>query len=180
MGRRLRCSAPGLWDNLSRSTAGLGSSPTSIFAGPVPCKNFGVWPHPNCLPKRATRNMAQKTEVTLPVCHTFRMQLLHRCLYPTVPAENSLNGQRIVKEISFWAIPVSTMVSHKDALPLQSILLLLRFLPAVFFHFFFHPLASWLSCALQLYIQSFLCCFRHLPCICHIFSFSFSTRCISR
>ena len=59
-GRRLRCSAPGLWDNLSRSTAGLGSSPTSIFAGPAPCKNFGVWPHPNCLPKRATRNMAQK------------------------------------------------------------------------------------------------------------------------
>ena len=59
-GRRLRCSAPGLRDNLSRSTAGLGSSPTSIFAGPVPCKNFGVWPHPNCLPKRATRNMAQK------------------------------------------------------------------------------------------------------------------------
>ena len=103
----------------------------------------------------------------VPVCHTFRMQLLHRCLYPTVPAENSLNEQRIVKEISFWAIPVSTMVSHKDALPLQSILLLLRFLPAVFFHFFFHPLASWLSCALQLYIQSFLCCFRHLPCICH-------------
>ena len=64
-GRRLRCNAPGLWDNLSRSTAGLGSSPTSIFAGPAPCKNFGVWPHPNCLPKRATRNMAQKTEVTL-------------------------------------------------------------------------------------------------------------------
>ena len=63
--RRLRCNAPGLWDNLSRSTAGLGSSPTSIFAGPAPCKNFGVWPHPNCLPKRATRNMAQKTEVTL-------------------------------------------------------------------------------------------------------------------
>ena len=59
-GRRLRCSAPGLWDNLSRSTAGLGSSPTSIFAGSAPCKNFGVWPHPNCLPKRATRNMAQK------------------------------------------------------------------------------------------------------------------------
>ena len=57
--------AQGLWDNLSRSTAGLGSSPTSIFAGPAPCKNFGVWPHPNCLPKRATRNMAQKTEVTL-------------------------------------------------------------------------------------------------------------------
>ena len=52
-GRRLRCSAPGLWDNLSRSTAGLGSSPTSIFAGPAPCKNFGVWPHPNCLPFRA-------------------------------------------------------------------------------------------------------------------------------
>ena len=47
-------------DKVSRSPAGLGSSPTSIFAGPVPCKNFGVWPHPNCLPKRATRNMAQK------------------------------------------------------------------------------------------------------------------------
>ena len=58
-GRRLRCNAPGLWDNLSRSTAGLGSSPTSIFAGPAPCKNFGVWPPPNCLPKRETRNMAQ-------------------------------------------------------------------------------------------------------------------------
>ena len=53
-GRRLRCSAPGLWDNLSRSTAGLGSSPTSIFAGPAPCKNFGVWPHPNCLPFSGT------------------------------------------------------------------------------------------------------------------------------
>ena len=37
-GRRLRCSAPGLWDNLSRSTAGLGSSPTSIFAGLRPAK----------------------------------------------------------------------------------------------------------------------------------------------
>ena len=59
-GRRLRCNAPGLWDNLSRSTAGLGSSPTSIFAGPAPRKNFGVWPHPNSVPKRATRNMAQK------------------------------------------------------------------------------------------------------------------------
>ena len=37
-GRRLRCSAPELWDNLSRSTAGLGSSPTSIFAGLRPAK----------------------------------------------------------------------------------------------------------------------------------------------
>ena len=53
-GRRLRCSAPGLWDNLSRSTAGLGSSPTSIFAGPAPCKNFGVWSTPELLAK--TRN----------------------------------------------------------------------------------------------------------------------------
>ena len=27
-----------------------GGSPTSIFAGLRPSKNFGVWPHPNCLP----------------------------------------------------------------------------------------------------------------------------------
>ena len=45
--------------------SGFGSSPTSIFAGPAPCKNFGVWPHPNCLPFRASPKMAQKTEVTL-------------------------------------------------------------------------------------------------------------------
>lgn len=37
-GRRLRCSAPGLWDNLSRSTAGLGSSPTSILRALRPAK----------------------------------------------------------------------------------------------------------------------------------------------
>ncbi len=61
-GRRLRCSAPGLWDNLSRSTAGLGSSPTSIFAGPAPCKNFGVWPHPNCLPFSGTPEKPPKNE----------------------------------------------------------------------------------------------------------------------
>ena len=30
--------APGLWDKLSRSSAGLGSSPTSIFAGLQPAK----------------------------------------------------------------------------------------------------------------------------------------------
>ena len=33
-----RCIAPGLWDNLSRNPAGLGSSPTSIFTGRRPVK----------------------------------------------------------------------------------------------------------------------------------------------
>ena len=37
-GRIQQALAPGLWDNLSRSPAGLGSSPTSIFAGLRPAK----------------------------------------------------------------------------------------------------------------------------------------------
>ena len=45
--------------------SGFGELPNKHFHGPAACENFGVWPHPNCLPKRATRNMAQKTEVTL-------------------------------------------------------------------------------------------------------------------
>ena len=39
--------------------SGFGELPTSIFAGPAASKIRSV-PHPNCLPKRATRNMAQK------------------------------------------------------------------------------------------------------------------------
>ena len=46
-------------------SSGFGELPNKHFCGPAASKNFGVWPHPNCLPKRATRNMAQKTEVTL-------------------------------------------------------------------------------------------------------------------
>ena len=37
-GRIQQALAPGLWDNLSRSPAGLGSSPTSIFTGLRPVK----------------------------------------------------------------------------------------------------------------------------------------------
>ena len=29
---------------------GLGRLPNKHFCGPLPSKNFGVWPHPNCLP----------------------------------------------------------------------------------------------------------------------------------
>ena len=54
--------APGLWDNLSQSSAGLGSSPTSIFAGPAASKNFGVWPHPNCLPLSGSPEKPPKNE----------------------------------------------------------------------------------------------------------------------
>ena len=40
--------------------SGFGELPNKHFHGPAACENFGVWPHPNCLPKRAPRNMARK------------------------------------------------------------------------------------------------------------------------
>mgnify|MGYP000335099105 CR=1 FL=1 len=61
-GRIQQALAPGLWDNLSRSPAGLGSSPNKHFCGPAACKNFGVWPHPNCLPFCASPGNGAKTE----------------------------------------------------------------------------------------------------------------------
>ena len=64
-GRRLRCSAPGLWDNLSRSTAGLGSSPTSIFAGLRPAK-ISECGHTRIACQNAQpATWRKKTEVTL-------------------------------------------------------------------------------------------------------------------
>ena len=33
--------------------SGFGELPNKHFHGPAACENFGVWPHPNCLPKRA-------------------------------------------------------------------------------------------------------------------------------
>ena len=40
--------------------SGFGELPNKHFCGPAARKNFGVWPHPNCLPKRETRDMVQK------------------------------------------------------------------------------------------------------------------------
>ena len=51
---RQQALAPGLLDTMSRSSAGLGSSPTSIFAGPSALQKFQVCPHSNCLPFCAT------------------------------------------------------------------------------------------------------------------------------
>ena len=33
--------------------SGFGELPNKHFHRPVACENFGVWPHPNCLPKCA-------------------------------------------------------------------------------------------------------------------------------
>ncbi|KFI66384.1 hypothetical protein B5782_1027 [Bifidobacterium catenulatum] len=53
-GRRLRCSAPGLWDNLSRSPAGLGELPNKHFCGPCALQKFRSVATPELLAK--TRN----------------------------------------------------------------------------------------------------------------------------
>lgn len=37
-------------------------APNKHFAGPAPCKNFGVWPHPNCLPFSGTPEKPPKNE----------------------------------------------------------------------------------------------------------------------
>lgn len=52
-GRRLRCSAPGLWDNLSRSTAGW-ELPNKHFCGPCALQKFRSVATPELLAK--TRN----------------------------------------------------------------------------------------------------------------------------
>ena len=40
--------------------SGFGELPNKHFHGPAACENFGVWPHSNCLPKRATPEVARK------------------------------------------------------------------------------------------------------------------------
>lgn len=41
--------------------SGFGELPNKHFHGPAACENFGVWPHPNCLPFCATpENGAKK------------------------------------------------------------------------------------------------------------------------
>lgn len=64
-GRRQQAHSAGTLGQFVPKFSGFGELPNKHFCGPAASKNFGVWPHPNCLPKRATRNMAQKTEVTL-------------------------------------------------------------------------------------------------------------------
>ena len=34
-----------------QKSGGFGELPNKHFHGPAACENFGVWPHPNCLPK---------------------------------------------------------------------------------------------------------------------------------
>ena len=41
-------------------SSGFGELPNKHFHGPAACENFGVWPHPNCLPfVRSPKNKAK-------------------------------------------------------------------------------------------------------------------------
>ena len=42
--------AANLFGTFCPKEPGLGRLPNKHFCGPQPSKNFGVWPHPNCLP----------------------------------------------------------------------------------------------------------------------------------
>ena len=50
-GRRQQAHRAGTLGQFVPKSSGFGELPNKHFCGPCACKNFGVWPHPNCLPK---------------------------------------------------------------------------------------------------------------------------------
>ena len=45
-----------------QKSGGFGELPNKHFHGPAACENFGVWPHPNCLPFCATSENGAKKQ----------------------------------------------------------------------------------------------------------------------
>ena len=53
-GRRQQAHSAGTLGQFVPKFSGFGELPNKHFCGPAASKNFGVWPHPNCLPFSGT------------------------------------------------------------------------------------------------------------------------------
>ncbi len=61
-GRRQQAHSAGTLGQFVPKFSGFGELPNKHFCGPAASKNFGVWPHPNCLPFSGTPEKPPKNE----------------------------------------------------------------------------------------------------------------------